>query len=574
MANVKFDRKRFEKEIGKLDEKMQNRIGMFGTTLESLTDEEVEIEIFPNRPDLLSFQGFKRAFLAFLGKKTGLRQYKINKPKDEYKVTIDSSLKGIRPYTACAVIKGVKLDDKKIKEIVDIQEKLHSTLGRQRKKVAIGIYPMEKIKPPIVFKAMEPDKIKFQPLESNREMSGLQILQRHPSGREYAHLLAGKTKFPVFVDSSEPENKEDEKGKILSMPPIINSQETGKITEKTKDVFIECSGHDFETNKKCLNIIATTFADLGGKIFQMQLDIGTESKHRTEKTPDLTPEKKKISRENVNKLLGIELTEKQIKNCLERMGHNYNPKTNEVEIPAWRNDVLHEVDIIEDIAVAYGYENFEPEIPKIATTGEADKEEKIKKKISEIYSGLGMLEISNYHLTKFKDQFDKMGINEKKAESAGYVRVEESKTDYNILRKDLTHYLLKIFSENVDSEYPQKIFEAGKVFELNKSGEVEEKEKLSGGICPGDYTQIKQILEYLGKMLDINIKYKEPSDYSDLGHFIKGRVAKIYTESDKGESMIGYMGEIHPKVLNKWKMRNPVALFEISLEKIFEKLRE
>src|SRR6056297_2381500 len=245
MANVKFDRKKFEKEIGKLDEKMQNRIGMFGTTLESLTDEEVEVEIFPNRPDLLSFQGFKRAFLAFLGKKIGLKEYKVHKPKDEYKVKIDSSLKDVRPYTACAVVKGLKLDDKKIKEIIDIQEKLHSTLGRRRKKVAIGIYPMEKIKFPITFKAMEPDKIKFQPLEGNREMSGLQILQRHPAGIEYAHLLAGKTKFPVFVDSSKNENSEsgskENKGKILSMPPIINSQDTGMVTKKTKDVFIECS---------------------------------------------------------------------------------------------------------------------------------------------------------------------------------------------------------------------------------------------------------------------------------------------------------------------------------------------
>lgn len=570
MANVKFDRKRFEKEIGKLDEKMQNRIGMFGTTLESLTDEEVEIEIFPNRPDLLSFQGFKRAFLAFLGKKTGLKQYKVHEPKENYKVTIDHSLKDVRPYTACAVIKGLKLDDKKIKEIIDIQEKLHSTLGRRRKKVAIGIYPMEKIQFPIVFKAMEPDKIKFQPLESNREMSGLQILQRHPAGREYAHLLAGKTKFPVFVDSSENKDSEGEteKGKILSMPPIINSQSTGKITEKTKDVFIECSGHDFEANKKCLNIIATTFADLGGKVYQMDVDINTESKHRNEKTPDLTPEKKKISIENVIKLLGVELSEKEIKSCLERMGHNYNPKTREVEIPAWRNDVLHEVDLIEDIAVAYGYENFEPEIPEISTTGEADPKEIVKKKISDIYSGLGMLEISNYHLTKFDDQFEKMGINEKKA--AGYAKVEDSKTEYNVLRKDLSHYLLKIFSENVDSEYPQKIFETGRVFELDKSGEIEEKEKLSAGVCPGDYTQIKQILDYLGKMLGVEVKYKEPADYNNLGHFIKGRVAEVYVEGTHS----GHIGEIHPKILNRWKMRNPVALIEISLEEFFKKLKE
>ncbi|MDO8528413.1 MAG: phenylalanine--tRNA ligase beta subunit-related protein, partial [Nanoarchaeota archaeon] len=218
MASVILNKKKFEREIGKLDEKMQDRISLFGTPIEKITDNDVELEIFPNRPDMLSYEGFKRAFLAFLDKKTGLRTYKLNKPEKDYKVIVESSLKNIRPYTACTIVKGLKLDDEKIKELVEIQEKLHLTLGRKRKKVAIGIYPLEKIKLPITFKALEPDKIKFIPLESDREMSGLQILQKHPAGKEYTHLLAGKEKFPIFIDSNN---------NILSMPPIINSQLTG-----------------------------------------------------------------------------------------------------------------------------------------------------------------------------------------------------------------------------------------------------------------------------------------------------------------------------------------------------------
>ncbi|MBS3076637.1 phenylalanine--tRNA ligase subunit beta, partial [Candidatus Pacearchaeota archaeon] len=276
MANIKFSRKTFEKEIGKLDEKMQNKIAMFGTPLESFDDNEIELEIFPNRPDLLSYQGFKRGFLGFLGKKTGLKTYKLNKPQKDYKVKIDSSLKEIRPFTTCAIIQGLKLDDDKIKELIDIQEKLHLTVGRKRKKLAIGIYPLEKIKLPITFRALEPDKIKFIPLESDREMSGLQILQKHPTGKNYAHLLAGKQKFPIFIDADK---------NILSMPPIINSQLTGKITYETKDVFIECSGFDFEILKKCLNILVTTMADMGGQIYQMELDYNGKKQI----TPDLTP---------------------------------------------------------------------------------------------------------------------------------------------------------------------------------------------------------------------------------------------------------------------------------------------
>ena len=164
MANIKFSKKLFEKEIGKLNDEMQMRIAMFGTPVESVTDIDIEIEVFPNRPDLLSYQGFKKSFLAFLGKKTGLREYKVKKPEKDYKVIIDPSVKDVRPYTVCAIVKELILDENKIKELIDVQEKLHNTIGRRRKKVAIGIYPLDKIKLPITFKAMEPDKIKFIPL--------------------------------------------------------------------------------------------------------------------------------------------------------------------------------------------------------------------------------------------------------------------------------------------------------------------------------------------------------------------------------------------------------------------------
>ena len=97
MAVINLNKKQFEKEIGKLDEKMQDRIAMFGTPIEKINNEELQIEVFPNRPDLLSYQGFKRSFFAFLGKKTGLKKYKINKPKKDYKVIIDSSVKNVRP---------------------------------------------------------------------------------------------------------------------------------------------------------------------------------------------------------------------------------------------------------------------------------------------------------------------------------------------------------------------------------------------------------------------------------------------------------------------------------------------
>ena len=549
MAVVSFGKKQFEREIGSIDEKMMNNIALFGTPVNSVTEEDIEIEVFPNRPDLLSYHGFKRAFLKFIGKEKGIADYKANPPEKNYRVNIESSVKDIRPYVACAIVKEMNLNSEKIKEIIDIQEKIHLTLGRKRKKMAIGIYPLDKIKLPIIFTALEPDKIRFIPLESEKEMSGLEILQKHQAGKEYAHLLAGKEKFPIFIDADN---------NILSMPPIINSNITGKITESTKDLFVECSGFDFDSLKKSLNILAAALSDMGGKIYQMEIKMPW--KLRKETTPDMASEKRKISLENANKFLGLSLTEKDMKILLEKMGHEYK-KPSIVMTPAWRTDILHEVDLIEDIAIAYGYDKFAPEIPEIATIGKEDKKEIIKRKISEILCGLGIIEVSNYHLTTKKDQFEKTEDKETRA-----IEIKNSKTEYTLLRKDLTHYLMKNLSENVDSEYPQRIFEIGKIFS-EKKGIISEEENLAIAISPGNFTELKQILEYLKKMIDMTISIKEAEEFPPW--FIDGRVAEITLNNNK----IGFIGEIHPKILKEWRIKMPVVLAEISLEEIFNELK-
>jgi phenylalanyl-tRNA synthetase beta chain len=546
MANVKFNRKIFEKEIGKLTESLQEKIAMFGMTVESLDENEIELDITPDRPDLLSYYGFKRSFLSFLGKKTGLKKYKLNEGEKNYEVLVDSSVKDVRPFTACAIVKGIKFDDDKIKDIIELQEKLHSTIGRKRKKLAIGVYPLEKITLPINYKAVEPDKIKFIPLESNKEMSGLEILQRHPAGKEYAGLLAGKMKFPLFVDS---------KNNVLSMPPIINSEMTGRITEKTRDVFVECSGFDFEILSKCLNILVTVLFEMGGKVYKMKV--------KDKVTPDLNSQKFNLSIKNTNKLLGLDLKEKDLKSLLEKMGHSY--QEGNVEVASYRVDILHEVDLIEDVAIAYGYDNFIPVIPEISTIGKEDPQSIIKRKISEILIGLQTLEISNYHLTKFDHQFTNMGFNDKK--EIDFIAVEESKTEFNLLRQDLTHYLLKIISENIDSEYPQRIFELGRVFNLNSSKDLFESERLSFANVPGNFTDCKQVLDYLTNNLGLNVEIKNQEN-TEL-FFVEGRSGDIIFEGKK----IGFIGEVHPKILKNWKIKMPVSLFEVSLERIFEKFK-
>ena len=392
MAKIKFLKKDFEK-FYKINDKLLELISMFGTPVDELKD-ELEIEIFPNRPDLISLHGFVRSFDLFSGKQKKLKRYKVHKPLKNFKVIIHPSVKDIRPFTACAIVKGLKFDDASIKELMDLQEKLHSTVGRNRKKLAIGIYPLEKLSLPIKYEAISPEKIKFVPLEFSKELNGNQILSEHPKGKEFASLLKGKNKFPIFVDSKE---------NILSMPPIINSQYSGKVDKCTKDIFIECSGFQFEILKKTLNILLTTFADMGGEIYQMELCYpkNYSLNKRKEVSPSFKEEKMKINLRNVNSLLGLNLSEKDMAILLSKMGHSYSK--GKVSIAPWRIDILHEVDLIEDIAIAYGYANFVPEIPKLATTGEEDHESLIRSKFSEILAGAGLLEASSYHLLSQED---------------------------------------------------------------------------------------------------------------------------------------------------------------------------
>jgi len=542
MAGVKFSRKDFEKYV-KITPEIEEKISLFGTHLESLNENEIELEVTANRPDLYSLHGFMRNFLAFLGKETGLRQYKINKPQKDFQVKIDSSVKTIRPYTACAIIKNLKFNDSSIKEMIDIQEKIHNTLGRNRKKIAIGIYPLEKITLPITFKALKPQEIKFQPLEFDREVNGLQILQQHPTGREFAHLLEGKDKFPIFIDA---------KDNVLSMPPIINSHKTGKVSETTKDIFIECSGFDFSILNKTLNILVTMFADLGGEIYQMNL-LYDKSK---QVTPNLEPEKIKLTTESVNKLLGLELKEQEIKKLLEKAGYNYNPKTKIVEVPAWRTDIMHEVDIIEDIAIAYGYNNFIPEIPQISTIGEISPINILKSKIAEVLAGLNITEVSSYHLLT-QDDLKKLG---QKPE----IEVEDSKSEYKYLRRDLITMALKTLGDNVDKEYPQRTFELGEAFTRNDTEEtgIKEKHLLSIAIANKDagFTEIKQTLDYLMRMLNKSYEIQTTTNQ----YLIEGRAGKIVFQGKE----VGYFGELKPELINQIKVKMPIVILELDIEQL------
>jgi phenylalanyl-tRNA synthetase beta chain len=552
MTILTLDRKEFERKVGKIDAKTEKLITDMGTPIEYINDNEVAVEVFPNRPDLLSLQNFAVAVNQFKGKKK-ISKFKINSPEKDYEVIIDKSVKQVRPFTVCCIVKGLKFNDEKIKEIIDLQEKLHNSIGRKRKKLAIGIYPLEKISLPITYRAKDPTEIKFRPLEFPREITGKQILSQHPTGREYGDLLKDAEVFPIFEDSNK---------NILSMPPIINSHETGRITEKTKEIFIECSGANLHYLKKALAIIVATLSEMGGKIYAMNIK---DKKDGDLKSPSMEPEKMPFRIENINKTLGIDFTEKQIKTNLAKMGIDLSHEKNQLvaEVPSYRTDIIHWIDLTEEVAIAHGYDNFEPIIPKISTIAEEDQDSKNKKLINNILSGLGLLEVSSFHLTTKKN------IKKTHFEFNEFIELEDSKTQRDVLRYDLFTNLMQIFSENSDSAYPQKIYELGRTFKEDKEGKtqtgVEEVEKLAIALVDESitFTEIKQILDYLFKMLKVNYSLKEEEDHPA---YITGRCGKIIVNNKE----IGHIGEIAPRVLKNWKIKVPGVALEINTQFLLE----
>src|SRR3989338_7882436 len=545
MPTVTFNRKTFDRIIGKKidDDLLKDRISYVGTDLEKADDGEIVVEVFPNRPDMLSEYGFARALSSFMGIQKGLRKYDV--AKSGARVTVTRNVAKVRPYTVCAIVKNLKLDDEKIKEIIQIQEKLHVTFCRNRKKAAIGIYPLEKIAMPITYTAMNPEDIVFQPLDSSEKMNAREILEKHPTGREYGRLLEGQKTYTVFLDSNN---------EVLSVPPIINSEKTGRITEATREAFIECSGFDLVTLNYLLNIISASLLDMGAEIQSMEVAYPD----KTIVTPDMAPWEMKIDYPYINKWLGLDLSERQVADYLAAMGYGHKP--GHALVPSYRADVLHTVDLAEDIAIAYGYENFKGEIPKVATIAEESPFSKFQEKVARIMIGAGCQEVNTYHLSSQKEQCTMMNCR------VDVIALANSfSEDYNVLRAWIMPCLLKILADNKTREFPQKIYDYGIIFKANPSTETgtEENVRLASVIShsKADFSEAKQQLGYLLSLLGLPYEIEEEEHPS----FIPGRVGRVKVKGKK----VAYIGELHPIVLQNFGIEMPVSGFEINLTEIF-----
>jgi len=528
-------------------EELQDRLPMMGTSWEGVTEEGFQLEVFPNRADMLSIEGLARAYSTFSGSEKGLRRYKVKEAG--YDVTVEKKVEGVRPWFVTAVVKNVEFDDPLIRSIIQMQEKLHVTHGRRRRKVAIGLHNLEPVEFPVTY-TTKPPEFRFRALGERFEKDLTQILTEMHTGREYAWTVEGFQEYPMILDA---------KGMVLSMPPIINGEYT-RIDETTRDLFIDVTGTDLKAITEALNIIVTTFADRGAEIYAVE---NRYPDGNVLKTPDLSPRYMDIDNDYVNVTLGMEFAPEETAEYLAMMGHDAEPgETLRVSVPRYRTDIMHPMDLVEDIAIAYGYDKFVPMIPDIASEAGEAPLEIFSRGLRNFLVGFGFQEVVTFMMSNREKLFARMGLPEEPIAETSNPKME----GYTSLRNRLIPSLLEILGSNKHHPYPQNIYEVDDVVLLDPKTDTgaRSSRRLAVVLCHAraNFSEAKAVMNNILENLDVEAEVEEGGQEC----FIDGRrlIAKV------GVEQLCWLGEIRPEVLEAWELEMPVVALEMDIDKLFK----
>ncbi|MCX8187050.1 MAG: phenylalanine--tRNA ligase subunit beta [Nitrososphaeria archaeon] len=551
MPALTMRKQRFWKLLGRAleDEELLSLMHDLGLDVEEVTEEYIHVEYNPNRPDYSSPVGIARAAKGLLGIELGLPRYGLHFPKTF--IDVDPRLKDVRPYVVSAIVRGLKMGSEELEELINMQEDLHWILGRDRKKVAIGLHDLGAVEPPFHYIAARGDEYEFIPLGNHAPMTLDEILERHEKGVKYAHILEGKPYYPLIVDS---------RNQVLSFPPIINSRLT-ELSENTRDIFIDITGTDLDALVKTLNIITTTLADMGGKIERIKV----KYQGKTMTTPDFRVKRWRLRVKYVNEVLGLELSTRDVVKALRKMRYGIKIDGDKLLVipPPYRVDIMHEIDVVEDVAMGIGYQFLEPKQPEVLTYGRIHEDTVLEDIVRDIMIGLGFTEVMNFTLTNLEDSYEKMHV-----EPHPHIKLKNPvSAEYSILRTWILPSLMKALSMNVKSLYPQRIFEVGDVIHPDESRpeKAVRRMMMAAVSCHSNssYSEMKSIVEELLKNLMATGWSLEPYDAMP---FIEGRAAEIRW---RGRTA-GFFGEIHPAVLTEWGITMPAAALELNLTVIKE----
>lgn len=546
----------------KLDyDSLQYDLQWISLDIDDYNDKEqtIKVEFNPNRPDFSSPEGIARLLNGYFESEIGLPKYSLVEGKEFFKV--EAKVRKVRPYVVSGLVRFDKpLNEDQLITIMHMQEILHWAIGRDRKKVAIGIHDYETVKGPYVYTTVKPDGVKFRPLHLEAyELTPQEILEEHPKGIEYAHLLEGSEEYPIIFDAE---------GKVVSFPPVINGTYTTVTPDKTKILLLDLTGSSFEAVNDALNIIATTFADMGGQVETVKVIYEDDSKNPII-TPNLQPKEWTVKMDYINDYIGLNLNAEEMIHCLQKVrldakvdkSDNNNIK---ILIPAYRNDIMHDVDLVEEVAMGYGYQNLTLTLNQRGF-GQYHPILKLEQIVREIMIGAGCLEMVNNVLVSKEDL---TSMNLPFNETDNVVIANPVSEKFNTTRTWLLVGLLNNLKANRSVEKPFQLFEVGDVVLIDRSKPTKSRREphlaciIHSEIA--DYTKIKSLLDHFFRTMGLmkHISYKAQQHDS----FIEGRTAGVYYKS----SCIGHIGEIYPQVIINFGLEYPTAGFEINLTDFVE----
>ena len=530
---------RLQKLVGKVSKKqISESLPFLGLDVESEDEKTVRVEYSPNRPDYSTDFGIALGLQGLLGIKTGAIKLKIKK-SNQYKINATPSVSKIRPYVTGIIAKNGKINDDVLEQLIQMQEDLHMGIGRKRKKSSIGIHDLNKISFPLLYTTTTRNH-KFIPLNSEKELSISEIIRDTQTGKDYGDLIGQSTHVPIIVDSNK---------KTVSFPPIINAAIT-TVTTKTKNLFVEVTGINKDDAEDMLSVVATILQSAGFTLENIQISGAKNS------SPKLQEKKMIVNSSLINQTLGLNLNTSKIISSLKksRLDAVSRGKNIVCTIPAYRFDIFGPMDLVEEVALGYGIQNFEPTVSPSQTIGQTNPVSLQLKSLDQTMTGLGFLEALNSSLSSKRVLYDMTNRDSKKI-----ISVLDSKSqEHTILRDSIFPGLIENLSRNIHESYPQKIFETGSIFNLDNP--ISEKTNLAviSAHKDANFTEIKSVLQTALKIgFGIQIETKTAINPS----FKNGHCANVIFN----KNIIGIIGEIDSQIIDNYKIRVPVVGFEISL---------
>ncbi len=554
----------------KSDEELKEDLFSLGLEFEGRTEDgEFELEFAPDRLDRLSVEGVARSVQYQYGDSRGVHVPSTNSA--DWTIEVDESVPEERPYVTGAVVRDVDLDEDSLDSLIQLQEKLHATMGRKRAKGAIGIHDLTMLKgssateddtPTIEYVGVEPDGDRFVPLDSDAEMTPAEVLDDHPTGQTYADLVSEYERYPAIYDDLG----------LFSFPPVINGRRT-EVSTDSRDLFVEMTGTDQWTIDKMLTIVCYALAARAATLEDVRIEYAdSESGGGELVRPDLSTKTKTVAHERIETILGIDLDPDEVVDLAERSGLEAKQKEDddgnlvyEVTIPPYRVDVLHPLDVIDDLGRAYGFNELEPKYPDVGTVGGRHERSRLERSVREQLVGLGFEDLLNFHMISTEENYDRLAVSpgEDSYGAGEPASIKEPYSeDYTMLRTWVLPSLLMVLENNTHRTYPQDLAEIGftaEVDERENTG-VAESRSVAAVLASHDagYEDAKARLQALARSFDVDLE-TPPTEHPT---FIPGRTASIVIDGEE----VGVIGEIHPKVLVEHDLEVPVSAFEFDLE--------